>query len=97
MNVNHEVMKKVSEVLKNQEAADKMNKVSKDEELYTIACEYNLKGVSEEDFVQALRDLQEAGGKIELSESELDSVAGGIANIKEPDYTVGSYQKNRLL
>lgn len=63
-------------VLENQEAVDKMNQVSSNQEIYTIACEYNA-GVSQEEFIQALKELKKAGGCIELSEEELDSVAGG--------------------
>jgi len=94
MNVSLEVMEKVAGVLKNQEAVDKMNSVSTKEEVFAIACEY-IAGISQEEFSQAIQDIKEADGCIELSEADLDSVAGGTqgesAHVSLSNISVSAY------
>ncbi|MGB8451392.1 MAG: hypothetical protein WCD89_03585 [Anaerocolumna sp.] len=94
MNVSVEVMEKVAEVLKNQTAVDRMNGVTSKSEVYAVASEY-IQGVSEEDFFQAIDDIKESNGCIELTETELDSVAGGNqeekAHVSLSNVSINSY------
>lgn len=89
MDISKEVMLKVTEVLKNQETVEKMNQTSSVKEAYEIACEH-MEGVSLEDFSQILSELGANDGRIELSEKELDVVAGGAVTASHVKVT-GEY------
>lgn len=88
MSESREVNLQVAEVLKNQETVEKMNQTSSMEEAYQVACEH-MEGVSLEEFAQALTELKESDSRIELTETELDVVAGGVLAAKGAEVTVG--------
>ena len=90
MERKNEVLCKVFEILKDEEAVAKVTAVGKLEDGYADLKE-KLENVTEAEYKQAIQTIRENKGKVEilsdqemeLTEAELESVSGGICTLHE--------------
>lgn len=78
--MNAELIKKVTEVLKNKDIVEKVGQCNSKEELYQLTASY-LDGVTEEEFYMVCDEMKDENGDIILKDDDLEGVAGGFFDI----------------